>query len=425
MSRGPLQALPVIEWSPAGATAFDPQTKQYHRGPVNTFAAELSGKDVILVIGRRSAFVRAVRMPDAPRAEIGQILAMQIGQYFPVPASDLAYDFRVTADKNEEGRLIVVGAVRTDLLRIAMSDLRGAGLRAKVIVPASFGSWLLSQALERQTCAVVEPTNEGLAIDVISDGELRYSRLAPLPSDSAGIEAEVERTFSVASVSGIEVVAAGGIAYPSATVKTASATLEAFAPAADRLGLSIELPEARVQREKKRQAQRVRLVAMLVLAGIGLWTFIYLDKSQQAAEADRVKRWWTARIKKEKDLTKAAEADAAREDRVAGALGLAFRPAQRFSDLMLVAGNVAPGTTWLTGMTLERGRPVTIRGTATTSEAVAAYLQRLSSQERFRDVRLVFANNAMIEDKPIVQFSISFHARGNLPLQERRKVASR
>src|SRR5688572_29965632 len=114
MSQRPLQSLPIVEWSPAGATAYDPATKQEYSGPLASFAAQLSQRDVILVFARRSAFIRAVRMPDAPRAEIAQILSMQIGQYFPVPAADLAYDFHLTQDKNEEGRLIVVGAVRSD-----------------------------------------------------------------------------------------------------------------------------------------------------------------------------------------------------------------------------------------------------------------------------------------------------------------------
>jgi Tfp pilus assembly protein PilN len=419
MSQRPLQSLPVLEWSPAGVAAYDPATKQEYSGPLASFSAQLSHKDVILVFARRSAFIRAVRMPDAPRNEISQILSMQIGQYFPVPAADLAYDFHLTQDKNEEGRLIVVGAVRTDLLKIALAELKAAGLHAVVVAPAAFGSWLLAQSLGKPDAAVVERRSDGLTVDVIAGGELRYSRVAPPAATEPEIEAEICRTFSVAGVSGGDVIAAGGLAYKEAAVAATTTTLEGFSlGGAERIGLSIELPERRLERERREQGQRMRLVALLLAAAVGIWTFIYFDRAENAQREDRNRRRWTSQINQAKKDIKAADALSARQGRIADTIKLAFRPAQRFSDVLTIAGNVTPGSIWLTGITAERGRPITMRGTAINSEAVAAYMQRLSADPRFRDVSLVFANNATIEDKPIVQFAISAHALGNLPIQK-------
>ena len=67
---------------------------------------------------------------------------------------------------------------------------------------------------------------------------------------------------------------------------------------------------------------------------------------------------------------------------------------------------------------MERGKHIQIRGTAKTSETVAEYIRALQAEPRFRDVRLVFANNAAIETNQVVQFSVSAFPVGNLPLIE-------
>ncbi len=86
---------------------------------------------------------------------------------------------------------------------------------------------------------------------------------------------------------------------------------------------------------------------------------------------------------------------------------------------MTLVANQAPADLWLTGVTAERGKSVLVRGTATRSEAVAVFLDRLAKTGRLRDVRLVFSSNAVIDQAPVVQFSISAFPVGNLPLVEK------
>jgi len=68
----------------------------------------------------------------------------------------------------------------------------------------------------------------------------------------------------------------------------------------------------------------------------------------------------------------------------------------------------------LGGITLERSRPLIVRGTAMNGEAVTTLLQKLSSDPRFRGATLVVENNAMIGTTPVVQFSMS-NARSREP----------
>jgi hypothetical protein len=74
---------------------------------------------------------------------------------------------------------------------------------------------------------------------------------------------------------------------------------------------------------------------------------------------------------------------------------------------------------WLTGFTAERGKPFTARGIAKTGDGVVQYLQALTLEQRLRDVKLVAsANNAKIDETPVVQFSISAFPIGNLTLAD-------
>ena len=81
--------------------------------------------------------------------------------------------------------------------------------------------------------------------------------------------------------------------------------------------------------------------------------------------------------------------------------------------------NDLPKNAWLTNVGVGRGQNIVIRGTATTGDDVAAYVQALSKEARLRDVKLIFANNSLIESTPVVQFSVSAFPVANLPLVDK------
>jgi len=99
-------------------------------------------------------------------------------------------------------------------------------------------------------------------------------------------------------------------------------------------------------------------------------------------------------------------------------IDLAFNPAQKFVDVIQVFGLTSSPKSWFTGITLERGKLVLIRGDAIDGKTAAQYVEELSHDKRFRNMKLVFANKAVIGKKPVVQFAISGHVVGNLPLDQ-------
>jgi Tfp pilus assembly protein PilN len=415
----------VVEWSPGHSTVFDPaENRSKSASTLAEAAAGHAGRDVVVGISRRTVFVRAVRVPDASKEDVRRALRLTLGQHFPVPASEMSFDLRFTSDTTVEGRLGIVSAIRSEELRQLNAELRAAGLRARVILPAAFGSWLLAQSVKQPECAVVSKTSEGIAIDIVAGDELRHSRVLPPGIAPESLRGEVERTIASAGMESAAIVAAGGLALDGADVQTAVSPLASLV-SGDRAHVHLEVDEEVQLRQTRRVGSRVRVAAVLWIATLGLAGYAYVDraaaaKTLQAHKADNAKSLRDLRSRKSTEDARLATAQ-----KLESNLTQAFLPAQRVSDVLSTAGNGTPGTVWLTGLSLERGKPMMLRGTAMNNDAVAEYLHTLSTQPRFRDVKLVFANNGLIDQTPVVQFSITGFPVGNVPTVEQSRGGAR
>jgi Tfp pilus assembly protein PilN len=422
MAKVASRPMPILLWSANRVELYDPiATTRLAGETIADLGPSMPPQLGAVALSRRSAFLRSLKLPSVGAPELRQILSLQIGQHFPVPAGELAFDFLVSDVVDSDGRLTTVGAVRSETLRTIQADLAAVKSRAERVVPVAFGSLLLAESLNLKHCAVVETTSEGLGIDIIAEGVLRYSRLAPQPRSQQEIDAEVCRTFSVAGVPCGPVVAAGGLMLDSAETKTSVTPLEMLAKAySPGLLINIELPEAVAQRQRQKERARMRMAGILWAAAIILGIFVYFERSDAAAEARRRQTRADTELRQTRSTLAVAQGRVREAEALQATLDRAFQPAQRMTDVVVALGNYAPAGAWLTGLTAERGKPVSVRGIARQNEAVSQYLQFLSAEPRFRDVRLVFANNTTIEETAVVQFSVTGHAVGNLPLIEPR-----
>ena len=98
------------------------------------------------------------------------------------------------------------------------------------------------------------------------------------------------------------------------------------------------------------------------------------------------------------------------------ALSTAFSPAQPISDISSVITDSLPTGAWLSALSVERGKPVEVRGAAKESADVSHFVDALAASPRFRDVKLVFANNATIGKTSVVEFDVTAWCVGNLPM---------
>ncbi|MER3496080.1 MAG: hypothetical protein C4320_04310, partial [Armatimonadota bacterium] len=259
---------------------------------------------------------------------------------------------------------------------------------------------------------VLERDGDGVGLDVISGLELVLSRRTPAESS---LEGEVRRTFIAAKTGAIPIVATNGFIADFAdrhSPKTATATLLEHQERWPQLDL---VPEAvRAARFAQIRYHQVRRGALILISALLLAGYVAKVRLDAAADVDAKTKKANAQVRRFETTLNLYAAQNQKLAPQGAVLARAFQPAQRVSDVTVLVSSVVPPGIWLTNFSVDRGKPLQIRGTATSSAAVSTYLRNLAGQNRFRDVRLLFANTAEVENKPVINFSITAFPIGNV-----------
>ena len=426
MSAKSSNASVVVEWSPGAVAAYDSHTKRTVRGgSLGEIVGALSSKDVVVAVGRRACFVRSVNVPDAPKADLLQALSLSIGQHVPIGTGDACVDLRLIGEVGPDGRTATLVAMRAADLRTLYDEAKHAGIRIIATLPAAFGSWLLANGTAVADCAAVSQGAEGMGVDLIQGGELRYSRALPPNSYNGQLAPELARTFSAAGLKAMPTFAAG-VDVPSASYNVEKSPLEALSGTGWTLpGVEFELPEAVQARQKSARAGKSRLAAFLCAGAVLLLGYAYLDWASAEGLVSAQKSKANNEVTTLNGSLSTRQAEVDNEKTMVTVLQRGFQPAQHLTDIAALVSNDLPKGAWLTNISIARGEPIQLRGTAMTSADITTYLKALNAEARLRDVKLVFANNGLIESTPVVQFAITAFPVGNLPLVDRKQTGSK
>ena len=404
--------LSILEWSPDGVVLYDPVSKTSTKGRSVSDVAGAARNKVVIAVSRRASFVRLTRLPDIAKPEMGKVLALQLGKILPVEPNEVAYDFVMLDDRTSEGRLVLVAAVRTDTLKAILDEVDRNGLAVDRVVPVALASIQIAKDRGLESGAVIGQDGGSYTIDIIDEGGLKASRTVS-PSDS--LDTEVKRTFASAFVAEGRVLSYGNVPMVGAE-STGEEELEVLSRSG--FDFHIELPEIRAKRAEKAVQQKKSLALLLWVAALGVGAVVFDIRSEAYDKIAKTEKVWKNKLAAAKDTRDKAETVAKHLRAQKDNLSTAFEPSQPLGDVVTVLTNLAPSQLWLTGVSAERGKPLTLRGTALNSASVTSYVSSLGKQSRMRDVKLVFANNGLVETTPVVNFSISAHVVGNLPLAD-------
>ena len=409
----------LIEWSSSKVRSFDPVTRQtgVAANIAGALGATVSGREAIVAVAQRSVFVRTVRVPSLGQKELERMIGLEIAPLLPLPASEFVIGFRLGPASGGQGRLAVVAAIKTDLLRKIHQDASAAGLKLVGVTPLAFGAWLAARAHGMAQGAVVQTDGASLSIDILSEGELAYSRAVPVPESAEELSDEIQCTFETAGTSPGTVLSLGD-PLPGADALEPKDALEQFASwtAVEKRLIKFDLPEATQAKQRgtlRAVAQRavVAALAAVALTALAVQKQVEADHRNAAAKSAIVQK-----------LTRANKAEATAKTGYSASqvdlqlIETAFHPAQTFGDIVVEITNLVPPKAWLSGFSMERGKQVLVRGEAADHETVAKYVKALSVDPRFRDTRLVFSEQSTTAKRTTIRFAISFHAMGNLPL---------
>lgn len=417
----------LVEWSASGIRVFDAVKRTWTEGSsLRQCLGGTSTKDAVVAISSRSAFIRIVNVPSVSREEMQRTIALKLVPLLPFQPGEYVFGFKIGAAPTGGGKQAIVGAVKTELLRDILGQAKECGLRIHSIVPLAFGSWLAAKAHGIRDGAVVEVASEFLAIDIMIHGELGYSRTLPVPASADGVAAEIQRTFGMAEVASGPILSTGS----SVSGVSQQETRHAIEFLADHsLGhrqlFSLELPEAAASRRSRASNAAMQRAILAVLAAVALGSYEYTSRTvaqkvSNRQSTDNSRRVTAARHEQQASLTSQAE-ELSRNSLV----HTAFHPPQSFSDILTVLGAPEGHKLWLNGLTLEKGRPIVLRGVAATGKDLSDYIDEISVGDRFRGLKVLSATNGAIGKKSVVQFSITGWIVGNLPLDAPPKEVTR
>lgn len=412
---------PVIEWSPEACLVADPSTHAIssHVSPTEALAAIGNPKHITLALGRRQVFVKAVRLPDVPIEEARNLLRFRLEDLFPLPAAEVAYDLTATQDINTEGREFIVFATKSETIKQARALFAHAGTKLDRIIPACIGSEHIGDS--SLSCIIIAPSSEGIALDAVDRGHVFYSRIAGHVQTQAEVEAEIARVSAASGLSNPTIIAHNSLReIVSPNVRLADQhPLNILATHSGVLDL--RLPEDVAKASSTKLNARKRLALYLGICALLAVAAAWWSRDDETTKVKKVNEQYARRVDSLKRQTGLLTTDITKLKSQTTLVSDGIEPKQTLSDVVVIAANAAPDGLWLTGLNVERGKDLSVRGTALSNAQVAAFVDSLSASARLRDVKLAFSNNNAIGETPVVQFSVTAHVIGNMPLADPRK----
>ena len=143
--------------------------------------ARFKSRDVVLGVFNQSVLLRLINFPKVPKEKLAQAIRLQAGDYFPIPLSQLEFDFAVVGETEEDGeskhRILLVAAKQSDLQQ-SIAAVVGSKLNPQVI-DASLLALLRTMPPERHrgTAVMVDLALGVSSIVLAVDGMPRYARV--------------------------------------------------------------------------------------------------------------------------------------------------------------------------------------------------------------------------------------------------------
>ena len=406
----------VFSWSPSQVAAMELSSGQKSVGAdFASISITTAGKSALVGIGRERTFIKTVRLPKVSGDDLRQLVFVQWKSLFPIEEADAAFCAHQTSDVTADGILTVVAAVRTSDLIAIREQLASRGIKQVHFIPMAVSAAAALASLGIADGLVVDGNGSQTTFDLVAGGETVLSR-SVLHAESAEIEAK--RTLLADGQSTAQVFATSNVVFNGAQVLSAD-LLPSLADVTghDLISRQEQAAElAAVTKKNNRLSIYFLIAAVLLLAVVLTQRF---DEEQVVIQGEAK---WAKRVAKARSNRKIAELESKKETDFTNLLDPAFEPGQRLSDALGSITVAAPANIWLTGVNMDRGRPIQIRGTAMTNEAVTQFVNVLGASDRFRDVQLVNASLAKIEQTEVVNFTMNVTAVANVPLPKPQKA---
>ncbi len=391
--------------------------------------AGITGKQVAACLPRRLATVRILQVPPAPPEELRGMLAFEAQQLLPYPVEEVVLSSHMHTQIGADGMApVMLAAVRRELVQDVLAAFTQAGLQ---LARLSLSSLALAELLPVSSApqALFCVNEEALDVAVTREGETLFTRASTLSSAenfAGALAREADRTITAYQNeqrgSQVEKLWITGpvLARPGETLSQLQGMLEkevnllqegclspsdpGLAAYATAIGMCLNagaqsrcslnlIPEDHVsQRQKAARSRRNAIFALLgvvVLSALIMQVQNYLHEQsiQEQNTIDANKKWRELQPRLKQRQTEEAAVQS-----LADALNNGLQPGHPVVNVLTAISKAMPTTNkiWLEGLTFQRGRQITLRGSASDPQLVTTLLLSLQSSHIMHNSRLTF-----------------------------------
>jgi type IV pilus assembly protein PilM len=170
-------------------------------------------------------------------------------------------------------------------------------------------------------------------------------------------------------------------------------------------------------RERKKRSDAMKLRLGGLVGAVALSVAVYFGVQSMQAQQQAAQKIDLAQ-KEVRAGEQAVQVEQNRYDRLmsqAQILSEALRSRANWLDVLQDVSDRAPSGVWVTGIDLEKGKKMNIRGSALSQSAVLNFSANLAKSPLLINPTLSYSNQAKVGEKTVFQFGISSDIKGNLP----------
>lgn len=146
--------------------------------------ARFKSRNVVLGVFNQSVLMRLIEFPKVPKERLAQAIRLQAGDYFPIPLSQLEFDFAVVGETNSDGNVmheVLLVAAKTADLQTSITALINSKLNPQVIDATPLALLRTLPRARQQGATVMVDLAMGISSIILTvDGMPRYARVLPV-----------------------------------------------------------------------------------------------------------------------------------------------------------------------------------------------------------------------------------------------------
>lgn len=394
------------------------------------------GAKVVVSIPLSDVFMKEIKLPKTSRSQQRRMLELgEIGRHVPMDVNEILFSFYPVGDMRGKDVSVLLVAARKDVVDKYVGCVRAVGLNPDIVTSKAMGIIEWHGRIKggpQAPVAIVEPDGDLMDMVVVRGRSVVLKRTIPL-GDEDVLRDELGISFGYLEREGLSpkaIYILGPHGGPLEGILPQISDALLLSPIGwpfvkdgkdeeglrwvGTIGLALlgEKPSSKVANlvERVKEGKRTRTIAIF-LVGLyllaNIWGYVEMN-----GRIEGKRRRLSALNREYKALEPTFIALSGSNSQMGSSQIGTTRYGAVWLRILLELSKLAPRGVWLTDISMEKEKGISVRGRALDEPSLTSFLEALGSSKIIRDVELKFAGQGLAEGKQVVDFQITFVAEG-------------